>query len=66
MRKRQWPVLVETYQGRFPTRLSAPDNAQVHEVALAVREKGWAPYRIWFDPDASIWIAKVIDWGKAA
>jgi hypothetical protein len=28
--------------------------------------KGWVPYRIWFDPEAFVWIAKVIDWGTAA
>jgi hypothetical protein len=58
--------LVETYQGRSPTGLSAPDYAQPFEVALALREKGWVPYRIWFDPDEDVWIAKVIDWGQAA
>jgi hypothetical protein len=35
------------------------------EVALALREKGWVRYRIRFDPEASEWIAKVIDWGRA-
>jgi hypothetical protein len=36
------------------------------EVALALREKGWVPYRIRFEPDEDVWIAKVIDWGQAA
>jgi hypothetical protein len=60
MRKGSWPVLVETYRGRSQTGLFAPDNAQPSEVALALREKGWVPYRIRFDPEASEWIAKVI------
>jgi hypothetical protein len=66
MRKGSWPVLVETYRGRSQTGLFAPDNAQPSEVALALREKGWVPYRIRFDPETSEWIAKVIDWGRAA
>ena len=66
MRKRLCPVLVETYQGRSPTGLSAPATAQPAEVALALREKGWVPYRIRFDLEADVWIAKVIDWGQAA
>ena len=66
MPKRVYPVLVETYQGRGSTGVFAAATAQPAEVALAVREKGWSPYRIWFDPEATVWIAKVIDWGPAA
>jgi hypothetical protein len=66
MRKRLCPVFIETYQGRWPTGLPAPDCAQPFEVTLALHEKGWVPYRIWFDPEAFVWIAKVIDWGTAA
>ena len=29
-------------------------------MALALREKGWIPYRIRFE----VWIAKVIDWAE--
>jgi hypothetical protein len=66
MLKRLCPVLVETYQGRSPVGLSASPTAQPVEIALALREKGWAPYRIRFDPEEDVWIAKVIDWGRAA
>jgi len=66
MRKRLYPVLVETYQGRSPAGLAAPATAQPVEVALALREKGWVPYHIRFDPEEAVWIAKVIDWGQAA
>jgi hypothetical protein len=66
MRKRLCPVLVETYQGQSPAGLSASATAQPAEVALALREKGLVPYRIRFDPEADVWIAKVIDWGQAA
>jgi hypothetical protein len=35
-------------------------------VTLALREKGWIPYRVWFEQQEDQWIAKVIDWGQAA
>ena len=66
MKKNLCPVLVETYQGRSLAGLSAAATARPVEVALALREKGWEPYRIWFDTDEAVWIAKVIDWGQAA
>jgi hypothetical protein len=66
MPKRQRPILVETYQGRFPTGLSAPDKARPYEVALALRENGWAPYRIRLETEEAVWVANVIDWGLAA
>jgi hypothetical protein len=66
MRKRLCLIFVETYKGRLSTGLFAPDTAQPYEVALALRDKGWTPYRIRFDSEAAVWIAKVIDWGQAA
>jgi hypothetical protein len=66
MRKRDCPVLVETYQGRFPSGVYAPPKAQPVEVALALRQKGWVPYRVWFEQQEDLWVAKVIDWGQAA
>jgi hypothetical protein len=66
MKKAGFPILVETYRGRFPTGLSAPESAEPYEVSLAVRAKGWVPYRIRFDLEASAWIVNVIDWGQAA
>lgn len=66
MRKRERSILVETYQGRFPTGLSASDRAQRYEVALALREGGWTPYRVRFDDAEAVWVANVIDCGLAA
>jgi hypothetical protein len=66
MRKRLCPVLVETYRGRSPSGVYAPPTAQPTEVTIALREKGWVPYRIWFEAEEELWVAKVIDWGKAA
>jgi bifunctional non-homologous end joining protein LigD len=47
-------------------RAYAPPTAQPTEVTLALREKGWVPYRVWFEPEEELWVAKVIDWGQAA
>jgi hypothetical protein len=66
MRKRSCPVLVETYQGRSPSGVYAPPTAHPTEVTIALREKGWVPYRIWFEEQEDLWVAKVIDWGQAA
>jgi len=44
----------------------APPTAHPTDVSLALRGKGWVPYRIWFEPEEDLWVAKVIDWGRAA
>src|ERR1700719_156365 len=56
---RKCPVLIETARTRTPAGLFASQVAQPAEVALALREKGWAPYRVQFDQEARSWIAKV-------
>jgi hypothetical protein len=66
MAARKYPVLVETSLGRAPAGFSASPAAQPVEVSLALREKGWTAYRVRFDPEASAWLAKVIDWARAA
>jgi hypothetical protein len=66
MRRRSCPVLVETYQGRSPSGVYAPPTAHPTDVTIALREKGWVPYRIWFEEQEDLWVAKVIDWGRDA
>jgi hypothetical protein len=65
MRAQRYPVVVETWRGRSPANLSSPSNALPVEVAMALREKGWEPYRVRLDPEANAWVARVIDWGLA-
>ena len=45
---------------RYPAGVRAPSRAEPAEVSLALRERGWTPYRIWFDASESAWIAAVI------
>jgi hypothetical protein len=50
--------LVETYQGRSPSGVYASRRADPTEVTLALREKGWVPYRIWFEPEEGLWVGQ--------
>jgi hypothetical protein len=45
-------------------RRRAPNLRNQSEVALALAEKGWVPYRIRFEPQEDLWVANVIDGGK--
>ncbi len=62
---RKCPVLIETSSGRTSAKVSFPLRAQPVDVSLALRELGWKAYQVRFDPTASAWIAKVIDWYQA-
>jgi len=66
MRKRRFPILVETSSQRAPTGVFAASNDEPAVVALKLREKGWQPYRVRLDETAGTWIASVIDWKRAA
>jgi hypothetical protein len=66
MRKRRFPILVETSSHRTPTGVFAAPDDPPAVVALKLREKGWQPYRVRLDEAAGIWIASVIDWKRAA
>jgi hypothetical protein len=66
MATRQYPVFIETSRGRSAAGFSAPAGATRVDVSLMLREKGWTAYRVNFDHLASVWIATVIDWQRAA
>jgi hypothetical protein len=66
MRAHRYPVLVETAAGCVFSGFCAWASDPPTSVAIRLREKGWAPYKINFDIDAGAWIASVIDWKKAA
>ena len=61
MGRRECPVLIEMDdRQRLPANIDAPSRAEPAEVSLALRDKGWSPYRIWFDSGEDAWIAAVI------
>jgi hypothetical protein len=66
MRKRRFPILVETSSQRAPAGVFAAPDDEPAIVALKLREKGWQPYRVHLDETAGAWIAAVIDWKRAA
>ena len=66
MRKRRFPILVETSAQRTPTGVFAGSEDEPAAVALKLREKGYQPYRVRLDETAGVWIAAVIDWKRAA
>ena len=60
MSRRVCPVLIEMERHRHPAGFSAPLAAERAEVSLALRERGWSPCRVWFDPQEGVWVASVI------
>jgi hypothetical protein len=60
MPRRVCPVLIEMGRERLLSGINAPLKAEPADVSLALREKGWTPCRVWFDPQAGAWIAAVI------
>ena len=55
------PVVIELGPNtRCPTDVNARSRAEPAEVSLALRDKGWMPYRIWFNADEGVWIAAVL------
>jgi hypothetical protein len=66
MPHRRRRVLIETRKGRHKAPFTVPDSASAADVSLRLREIGWTPYRVHFDPEQQVWIAVVIDWQRAA
>ena len=60
------PVLIEIGLDRLPADFTAPSTAKPVDVSLALRERGWTPYRVWLDPNARAWIAAVLYRSHAA
>ena len=58
--QRVWPVLIDTDQQRLPAGIDVPSRSEPAEVSLALRERGWSPYRIWFDARVGAWVAAII------
>jgi hypothetical protein len=66
MPHRRRRVLIETRKGRIKAPFTVPESAGAVDVSLRLREVGWTPYKIYFDPETKVWIAIVIDWQRAA
>jgi hypothetical protein len=55
------PVFVESKKGRFRVPFKMPESANPVDVSLRLRERGWTPYKVFFDTQSQAWIAFVID-----
>ncbi len=60
MRRHVCPVLIEMDVHRVSAEIDAPSIAEPAEVSLALRERGWSPWRVWFDATEDAWVAAVI------
>jgi hypothetical protein len=61
MRQPRFPVMVDTGRRRVRAGFSAPAAEEPALISLRLREKGWSAYSIGFDPEATVWVAKIID-----
>lgn len=62
MGQRECPVLIEMDaddRRRHSAGIDAPSRAEPVEVSLALRDRGWSPYRVWFDASVDAWVAVV-------
>ena len=69
MPHRRRRVLIETSRGRISAGFSVPpeaDAADAADVSMALRRRGWAPYKLRLEVEQHAWIAIVIDWKHAA
>jgi len=60
MSTRECQVMIEMDpNNRYSAGIKARLRAKPVEVSLALRDRGWSPYRVWFDAHAHAWIAAV-------
>jgi hypothetical protein len=66
MPHRRRRVFIDRPKGRVSAGFTVPAEADAADVAMRLRECGWAPYRLHLDAEQHAWIAVVIDWQRAA
>ena len=66
MSQRRRRVYIDTPRGRLSARFTVPGTADAADVAMQLRERGWAPYKLRLDLEQHAWIAVVIDWKRVA
>jgi hypothetical protein len=58
MRTRGFPVMIEVEGARIDAGFRAPSTEKPVLIALLLRDRGWDPYRVAFDPHSGAWIAR--------
>jgi hypothetical protein len=59
-------VYIDTSKGRVSAGFTVPAEADAADVSMALRRRGYTPYRLTLDAENHAWIAVVIDWKRAA
>jgi hypothetical protein len=60
MPHRGFPIFIESNGSRIDAGIKAPSTEKPVLIALKLRERGWDPYRVSFDPYAGAWIVSVL------
>ena len=66
MTTRTFPIIVQVDDARIDTRLRALSNEKPVVVALRLRDRGWDPYKVSFDPKTGEWIAQAFERRQAS
>jgi hypothetical protein len=61
MRVRGFPVLIDVHGHRTDAGFRAPSTEKPMLIALRLRDLGWDPYKVCFDPESGTWIGYVLE-----
>ena len=59
MRTRGFPVMIDVSGNRIDAGFRAPSTERPVLIALQLRDRGWNPRKVSFDPYAGAWVAFV-------
>jgi hypothetical protein len=60
MRTRGFPVMIDVSGTRIDAGFRSPSTEKPALIALQLRERGWDPYKVSFNPYAGAWIANCL------
>jgi hypothetical protein len=60
MRTRGFPIMIDVSGTRIEAGFRAPSTEKPALIALQLRDRGWNPYKVSFDPYAGAWVAFVL------
>jgi hypothetical protein len=55
-----FPVMIDVSGTRIDAGFRSPSTEKPVLIALQLRERGWDPYKVSFDPYAGAWVASVL------
>ncbi len=57
-------MYIETSKGFIRAGFTVAPEADAADVSIALRRRGWAPYRVRLEVEQNAWFATVIDWNQ--